>query len=648
MRWLRQCWSSSITWGLAISLVVGGLVVGVRTKGWLEPLELAAYDLSLAIEPKPSDYAPPITLITITEADIQRLRHWPLTDAMLATVLQLLLDLSPRVIGFDIYRDLPVPPGHAQFNALMRANRNVVGIMKYGPVAKGGIAPPPVLAKSDQIGFSDIVVDADGRVRRGLLFLDDGRTVSSSFALIVALRYLEEEGIGLLPDPQAPAFLKIGRTTFPPLEPNDGAYVEVDTRGYQVLLDFPHGSFVFPTYTVGDVLDGKIPIEAIRDRIVLLGVVAEGVKDYFLMATHHDGWRVHRVPGLELHAGIVSQIVHAALLGKPPRQFVADQGESSWILGWAALGSVSGFLVGGLWSFVVVAFGGFLLIGILVLVAFILGWWLPSVPAMLAWGGAISLMTAYKINKEKRERQLVERLFSPYVAPEVAQAIWLNRKQLFDRGRLRPQMLVATVLFCDLEGFTPVAESMDPEGLMEWLNAYMDEMTKVISDHGGVVDDYYGDAIKANFGVPFHRTDERAIGDDAIKAVRCAMAMERTMNDMMMNWRINRSPALRLRIGLCTGSVMAGSVGSDRRLKYTTVGDIVNIAARLESLHKESHTSFPGERVCRILIAESTKRYVEGLWPLDDIGEIHVKGKRQPVHVYHVLPSAGSKALGPE
>lgn len=624
-----------------MSLVIGALVVGVRTKGWLEPLELAAYDLSLAIEPKPSDYAPPITLITITEAGIQRLRHWPLTDAMLATVLQLLLDLSPRVIGFDIYRDLPIPPGHAQFNALVRENRNVVGIMKYGPVAKGGIAPPPVLKESDQIGFSDMVVDADGLVRRGLFFLDDGHTISSSFALVVALRYLEDEGIGLVPDPLVPTSLKIGRTTFPPLEPNDGAYVEADTRGYQFLLDFPHGTFMFPTYTAEDVLDGKIPMEAIRDRIVLLGVVAEGVKDYFWMATHHDGWRVQRVAGVKLHGDMVSQIVHAALLGNPPRRFWDDRGESSWIIGWAALGSVSGLLVGGIWSFIAVAFGGFLLIGTLVLWAFVLGWWLPSVPAMLAWGGALSLMTAYKVNKEKRERQLVERVFSPYVAPEVAQAIWLNCKQLFDRGRLRPQMLVVTVLFCDLEGFTPVAESMDPERLMEWLNAYMDEMTKVIMDHGGVIDDYYGDAIKANFGVPFPRANEMAIRDDAINAVRCAVAMERAMNDMQARWWENQWSALRLRIGICTGSVMAGSLGSAWRLKYTTVGDTVNIAARLESLHKESQASFSGERVCRILIAESTKRYVEGLWSLYDLGEIQVKGKQQVIHAYRVVPSAG-------
>jgi adenylate cyclase len=140
-----------------------------------------------------------------------------------------------------MYRDVPVPPGTDALNAVLTRDRRVVAVTKFGEGASSGVRPPPVLAGTDQVGFNDILVDPGGVVRRGLLFLDDGTNVLSSFALQLALRYLEPEGVVPSPDPDDEALIRLGRTTIRPLEPNDGGYVRADARGYQFLLDFLGG-----------------------------------------------------------------------------------------------------------------------------------------------------------------------------------------------------------------------------------------------------------------------------------------------------------------------------------------------------------------------------------------------------------------------
>src|SRR5207249_4723415 len=140
--------------------------------------------------------------------------------------------------------------------------------------------------------------------------------------------------------------------------------------------------------------------------------------------------------------------------------------------------------------------------------------------------------------------------------------------------------------------------------LMDWTNAYIEVMAQQVMRHGGVVDDYYGDAIKANFGVPLARHTEAEIRQDAMNAVDCALDMEKAMNKLCRVWQEQQLPCVRLRVGVFTGPAVAGSLGSAQRLKYTTIGDTVNIAARLESYDKEQKEATFGHSSCRILIGE--------------------------------------------
>jgi adenylate cyclase len=200
--------------------------------------------------------------------------------------------------------------------------------------------------------------------------------------------------------------------------------------------------------------------------------------------------------------------------------------------------------------------------------------------------------------------------------------------------------LTATVFFSDFKGYTAASEKMTPEALMDWVNAYLDVMAGLVIKHGGVIDDYAGDAIKANFGVPLPRNSQDEIDQDAVNAVTCALAMEQEMHRLNLRHEQNGLATVGMRIGIHTGPVVAGSVGTSERLKYTTVGDAVNTAARLESLDRDIVQETPGQRLCRILIDESTKRHLGNRFVLDPIGEFTVKGKEQTLMVYRVIGHA--------
>ena len=140
----------------------------------------------------------------------------------------------------------------------------------------------------------------------------------------------------------------------------------------------------------------------------------------------------------------------------------------------------------------------------------------------------------------------------------------------------------------DLTGFTGMSEKIEPDGLMAWLNDYMTTMADVIERHDGVVDDYAGDGIKANFGFPVPRRTEAEIDGDAVKAVRCALAMHDAMLRLNDDWARRRLPTGRLRIGIYTGPAVIGALGGDESLKFTSVGDTVNTASRLENFDSQS------------------------------------------------------------
>lgn len=619
--------------GGIIGAAVFVLLFLLRAGGYMQAIELAARDAYLRWTPTARANDERVVLVTITDQDISTLGHWPMTDATLANIISALNDHAPRAVGFDLYRDLAVPPGSEALNARLQENARLVMAEKFGAAGEPAVAPPAALAGTEQVGFADLMVDPGGAVRRALLFLDDGTRVAYSLPLRLALRYLADEDIHPAADDTNPAHLKLGPATLVPLASHDGAYVGADDRGYQMLLDFEGGLRPFASYTLGDLLAARIPREAIRDRIVLVGVTADSVKDLFLTPFSHDQGAVASVPGVYLHAQATRQLLRNALDGASPPRFLSEPAEYAWILVWTALGAASALRLQTIFRLVLFALSAWTVLLCGTYGAHLAGWWLPVVPAGCGLFIAAVAGVAYVSVLERSERRFLMEIFSKHVSGDVAEEIWRQRNALLSDGRIATQELTVTVLFSDLENFTPIAEALSARAMMDWLNQYMEAMAGLVIQYGGVVDDYYGDAIKANFGAPIARTAAADIADDARRAVACAMAMAEAMDDINRRYAAQGLPPVRMRIGLATGQVVAGCLGSAQRMKYTTIGDVVNTAARLQAFGKEIAAS-PGP--CTTIVAGETARLLDASFDCEYVGTPALKGKAQAVQAYLV------------
>jgi adenylate cyclase len=634
---LRRPAVVSLVLGLGASL----LVIGLRSVGVLQFVELAIYDAYLRVKEHQSLREPRVVLVQTVEEDIQKLKQWPLSDQSMTQALGKILGANPRAVGVDLYRDIPVPPGTDQLNLLLLRDERVVGIEKFGKDASKQVAGPPALRGTDRVGFSDVAVDDDGVVRRGLLFLDDGKTSSTSLALRLALLYLAAEGIKPQPDAAEPSHIRLGKVALRPFEANDGAYVAADSAGYQYLLDYRGGAQRFATYSLSELLEDRVDPGAMRDRVVIFGVNAESVKDEFLTPFDRFARRGHATAGIAVHGHEVSQLIRTALDGDTPLRFPSERLENLWILAWGLAAALVGMISRTTLRFSLSMAAGLLALVGATLLAFLQHWWLPVAPVALAWVGSASLVTAFLSGHERQEKRFLMDLFSRSVSPAIAEEMWKQRASFLKGGRLEPQTMTVTVLFSDLMNFTPVAERLTPEQLMDWLNHYMETMAGLVIAHGGVVDDYYGDAIKANFGVPLPRRSAREIRQDAVNAMRCSLAMRRKMEQLVRSWTAEGAPLVKVRVGIATGQVVAGCLGSAQRMKYTTIGDVVNTAARLESYGKE----IPARLVdpyCQIMVAASTVAHLDGEFSFEPVGSLQLKGKSQAVEVF--VPMAADEA----
>ena len=627
---------SPVVVSLALGLIASVLIIGLRSLGFFQFVELATYDIYLRLKEQQSVPEPRVVLVQTVETDIQRLGEWPLTDSRMAETLKKLLAHEPRAIGVDLYRDIPVAPGTDELNSLLTSEKRIFIIEKFGTDESNHVSGPAVLQGTEQIGFADVPVDDDGVVRRGLLFLDDGENFSVSLALRLAMSYLAEEGI----TPQAgipnPEHIRLGEVTFAPFARNDAFYVDADDAGYQYVLDFKGGASRFKTYSLSDVLQGRVDPNVIKDNVVIFGVNAESVKDEFLTPYDRFAERGQATAGIAVHGYEVSQLLRAALQGDELMRFLSDRYENLWILLWGLVAALVGLMAHSTLKFSLLTVTGLIVLAGSTAIAFVNHWWLPVAPVAIAWITSAGLVTAFLSGHEKQEKKYLMDLFSKNVSSEVADEMWKHRDTFLRGGRLEPRTMTVTVLFSDLANFTPVAERLSPAELMDWLNNYMETMAGLVIKHGGVVDDYYGDAIKANFGVPLPRTTPEEIGEDAANAIRCALAMRREMEQLNAAWGEENAPLVKMRMGLATGQVVAGCLGSAQRMKYTTIGDVVNTAARLESYGKEIPERFL-DPYCQVMVAASTAEQLDDSVNLEMVGTLQLKGKSKGVDVFALM-----------
>jgi adenylate cyclase len=404
------------------------------------------------------------------------------------------------------------------------------------------------------------------------------------------------------------------------------------------MLDYTLGHESFPTYTLEELYSDSIAVEALRGKVALLGTDSSTVKDEFYTAYSAGLLGNPFILGMELHAHATHQLIRFGRGEVRPLGSWSEPWEYAWTLLWCALGGMLGYWYRSMWFSVIAGVIGLFSLGAAGHAALGSNLWIPLVPPLLGGVAAAGLVTTYCAIIERTERSEVTGLFSKFLRPEVANAIWDQRDQFIGPdARPRTQRIMLTSLMSDLEGYTSASESMEAEDLMNWINEYMMRMANLVGEYGGVVDDYAGDGIKANFGFPIPRVTEDAIDSDARHAVSCALAMGEAMDRLNAEWRERGLPTGRVRVGIYTGPAVVGILGGGKSMKYTTVGDTVNTAARLESFGKDDFGSEAETSDWRILIGEGTMERLDGAFRAQDLGSHALKGKGKTVRIFRIL-----------
>lgn len=215
-----------------------------------------------------------------------------------------------------------------------------------------------------------------------------------------------------------------------------------------------------------------------------------------------------------------------------------------------------------------------------------------------------------------QEKHLLRDTIARYVSPEMCEEI-LKNPALLQLGGKRQEV---TVLFADIQGFTAMSETMKPEKVVEVLNLFFTEMVDLVFQHQGTLDKYVGDALMAVFGVPV------PLPDAATRAVECALAMQRRLARMRGQ---KRTPIQGIRIGINSGETIVGNIGSHKRMDFTVIGDVVNVAARLQELAKELEAD--------TLVSEATYRQVEGQFRFQALEPVILRGRQEPTPLYRLL-----------
>ncbi|TVQ20544.1 MAG: CHASE2 domain-containing protein [Leptolyngbya sp. DLM2.Bin15] len=390
----HQCWK----WrGVGITApLVTGVILSVRLTGALQFLEWIALDQFTRLRPIETPESR-VVVVSIEESDIENLEQWPISDSTLASLIEEIRQQEPRVIGLDLYRNLPIEPGHDHLVQVFQSTPNLIGIEKaVGDSYGATIAPPPILGELGQVSASDIVIDRDGMVRRILLSIRDpqGQTVLG-LAARLSLAYLEQEGVTLTSIQSDRQHLGLGKAEFLPLRPNSGGYVQADAGGYQILSTYRHWAEPMESISLTEVLEGRVPAGFFHDRVVLIGTSAASLGDRFQTPFSDRYTELPGMPGVVVHADFVSQILSAALDGRPRLRPFTEPIEWLWILGGAIIGAMYGWTMRSPLSTASSAILTSTVLGITAYLLFLQGWWVPIVPLLLALMGAALLNKGY-------------------------------------------------------------------------------------------------------------------------------------------------------------------------------------------------------------------------------------------------------------
>ncbi len=386
------------------------LVIIARLTGSLQFIEWMLLDTFLRMRPaEPVDEK--VVIVGINEKDITKIGY-PVPDGEIAALIQKIQKHKPRIIGLDLFKDSPVEPGSQELRKVFQENRNVIGIEKV--LQPQPIAPPPYLSP-EQVGFVDIIPDKDGKYRRYLLWTPNPKNLEEdkfSFSLRLATAYLSAENITLSEGVHNPAAFQFGSTELPVFYANTGGYIKTDDGGIQILMNFRNGKKRFIFLSLHDLKNNKIPENFLRDKIIIIGMIAISSSDSFYTSAISDLKLYSTIYGVEYHAHATSQIINAVLHGRPLLKSWSDPWEYLWIIVWGLVPIIIGRFTQSLWSnLLAVVASSICLIGVGYFFLIWWGLWIPIAPnllILLTSGVGLSAFAFYQHDKALKS-QIQER-----------------------------------------------------------------------------------------------------------------------------------------------------------------------------------------------------------------------------------------------
>jgi len=469
---------------------------------------------------------------------------------------------------------------------------------------------PQFLKNAASAGHFNPLTDPDGVVRRVPLIaeLDGAYYEALSLAVVRTILGFPKVEPGYAPD----RFLQRGYSGLEWLQVGP-LQIPVDETA-SALIPYRGHKFSFSYISLADVIAGRVAPERLKGKIALVGTTAPGLLD--LRSTPVD----NVYPGVEVHANLIAGMLDKNIKLKPPYMLGAEV--VLLLIGGVSLSLLIPMLAP-LWATLATLAGTMLITGLNVLIWTEADMVLPLAASVAMTASLYTVNMAYGYFVEARSKRQFTELFGQYVPPELVDRMARDP----EKYNMEPRAAELTILFSDVRGFTSISEALKPEELREYINEYLTDMSGIIrSKHRGTLDKYIGDAIMAFWGAPV---------DDAQHArngVLAALDMQRERKVLNEKFAARGWPTLKIGIGLNSGSVRVGDMGSQVRRAYTAMGDPVNVASRLEG-----RTKYYG---VGILVGEPTKNAVTDV-TFKEIDRIKVKGKDEAVSIYEPLGMEG-------
>jgi adenylate cyclase len=657
--------------GLLVGLAAAALVLagdalsGRVSRDGLNPFDLAelrSYDWRLTHTARPDTARQDIVIVEIDERSLRSLQpnagRWPWPRAVHSMLLDYLARAPARIIAYDIVFSEPdtrrgfdfggstmsgaesdkalVDSVKAAGNVLLVADASYDAEIENGSLPDSGypidvpgiyemrgVLPPFGLlaGAASGLGHNRFVLDPDGPIRHTIPFVRTHHRVIPSLGVAAALRVANIAPQEVRLDGMRLRYRdRVMPLSARHVKADDGVvsflWGPINFRGPALLDDLK--SHTYPTYSFFDLLyseeqllAGKKPDvdpATFRNAIVFVGTTAAGLSDVFETPFSNG-----KMPGAQIHAAVADDILS--------NRFIREAGATVRVATVTAAAIASGVAAAMLPAWWAAAATAILLAGVSWIATRLFGggYWLNLTQPVLASSLALFGGVAYQYFFEGREKRKMKKLFGQYVSKDVYEQLVANPSL----ARLGGQRREMTVLFSDIRGFTSVTERGEPEAIVGMLNEYFTRMVAIVFRHEGTLDKFVGDMVMALFGAPL---DDPHHADHAVEA---ALEMIDALAELNAQWKAEGRAELDIGIGINTGPMIAGNIGSDAIMSYTVIGDAVNLGSRLESLNKQYGT--------RIIISEATRERLSQSYQLRPLGDVVVKGKTQPVAIFELL-----------